>query len=335
MHPPRLLRTGLPGIAALAVLLTACGRTSFGPVSGERAREHTAKILSFGPRQPGSEGIRKVAGYIEEQLRAVDPALKLERQRFTRPDIAPGIEFENLWVEIPGQDPNGDILAIGAHYDSKITHPGEQDFEFLGALDAAASCGVLIELARHLHEKRPIGPTVWLIWIDGEESLEWDWNDDKALIGSNHFVDAMHADKERFPKGFSDRLKVFVLLDLLGDEELKIDKDTKSNPRLLDLFEATAKELGVGEIMYAYQSPMKDDHIPFKRRGVRVIDLIDFAFRAPNDPTRQRNPADAERYYPWWHTPDDELARVSARSLDIVGNLVWTALPRIETEFYE
>jgi hypothetical protein len=315
--------------ALLALGLPACSGKSYGPVSGQRAYEHTARIVALGPRPPGSENLRKAAAYIEEQLRAIDPALKLERQRFEKF----GMEFENLFVELPGKDPNGPVIAVGAHYDSKITHPGEQDFAFVGALDAAASCGVLIELARQFRAARPIDQGLWLIWFDGEESLEWDWNDEKALIGSRHFADTMHADEKRFPGGLSRRMKAFVLLDLLGDHELKIDRDLESNPTLLGIFEKTATKMGVRDRLYRYESPMKDDHLPFKEKSVRVVDLIDFAFRPPAHHTAQ-TPEDGRRYTAWWHTAEDTMDQVSAESLDLVGNLVWHALPAIAAEIY-
>ncbi|MDA0372565.1 MAG: M28 family peptidase [Planctomycetota bacterium] len=309
-------------------VLSGCG-ASHGPVSGARAYDHTAQICSLGPRPPGSENLKKAAAYIEAQLAAIDPSLQLKRQPFEKF----GERFENLWVEIPGSDPTGPILAIGAHYDSKITHPGEQDFEFVGALDAAASCGVLIELARAIHTQKPIAPNVWLLWFDGEESLEWEWNDEKALMGSTHWVETMHADTALFPEGLSKRLRAFVLLDLLGDVNLKIDRDLESNPKLLEIFKDTASEMGKSGVLYRYESPMKDDHIPFKRKSVRVIDLIDFQYRAPVQ-HGPNTPEDGKRYTPWWHTADDTLDKVSKDSLDFVGNLVFRALPRIEAEFY-
>ncbi|MEY2981791.1 MAG: M28 family peptidase [Planctomycetota bacterium] len=324
-----MLRTIVPILLTGSLaLLSGCGE-DHGPLSGARAHEHTAKITGFGPRPPGSENLKKTAAYIEQQLQAIDPALKLQRQSFEKF----GQSFENLWVEIPGTDPNGPILAIGAHYDSKITHPGEQDFAFVGALDAAASCGVLLELAREIHAKKPVTQNVWLLWFDGEESLEWEWNDEKALLGSTHWVDTMHADTTRFPDGLSKRLRVFVLLDLLGDVNLKIDRDLESNPKLLEIFKETANAMGKGNVLYRYESPMKDDHIPFKRKSVRVIDLIDFQYRAPIQ-HGPNTPEDGKRYTPWWHTADDTLDKVSKDSLGFVGNLVLRALPRIEAEFY-
>ena len=60
---------------------------------------------------------------------------------------------------------------------------------------------------------------------------------------------------------------------------------------------------------------MEDDHLPFVTAGVPSVDLIDF-----DD-------------YPAWHTELDNLDRVSATSLQIVGDVVIAALPQIEARF--
>ncbi|MBK8977316.1 MAG: M28 family peptidase [Planctomycetes bacterium] len=327
--------------AAVLATLSGCGdAASLGPFVGANAHRHATRIVELSPRPPGSEGIRNVADYIEQQLAAISPDLKLQRQSFFRADLdealGHSLEFQNLWVEIPGTR-GGElppILAIAAHYDSKITHPGEQDFEFVGALDSAGSCGVLIELARLLQAQPPIGPDVWLIWFDGEESIPWEWDHGKSLMGSRHFAQVMNEDGDRFPTGLRGRLKVLVLLDLLGDPELKIDKDTASNPTLNAIFKDAATRLGRADVMFRYESPMTDDHIPFKEKGVSVIDLIDFRYRpaAEHSPSE---PAEVARYFPWWHTAEDNLQHLSADSLELVGNLVWAALPDIEKAFYK
>ncbi len=55
---------------------------------------------------------------------------------------------------------------------------------------------------------------------------------------------------------------------------------------------------------------MLDDHVPFARRGIPAIDLIDFDF-------------------PCWHRRCDDLSAVSERSLDRVGETVRELLPRL------
>ena len=56
---------------------------------------------------------------------------------------------------------------------------------------------------------------------------------------------------------------------------------------------------------------VEDDHLPFVEAGVPSIDIIDLD-------------------YPQWHTAQDDLDHVSARSLQIVGDVVLDALPQIE-----
>ncbi len=36
-------------------------------------------------------------------------------------------------------------------------------------------------------------------------------------------------------------------------------------------------------------------------------------------------------YLPWWHTADDTLDKVSARSMEVVGRVLTAALPKVES----
>ena len=56
---------------------------------------------------------------------------------------------------------------------------------------------------------------------------------------------------------------------------------------------------------------IEDDHVNFLNAGVPAVDLIDLQYRA-------------------WHTADDTLDNISARSLQIVGDVILDALPAIE-----
>ncbi|MFO1051952.1 MAG: M28 family peptidase [Planctomycetota bacterium] len=320
--------------ASLLLSLCACSKPGAG-TDGSRAHDLTRRIVEIGPRTPGSPGIRKVADLIASELKAISPSLELQRQRFRREDVQKDVDFENLWVEIPGTEhkPDGPILAVAAHYDSKITHHGEQDFRFVGALDAAASCAVLVELARHLTQDVRLPCDVWLVFFDGEESYDWNWNDSKALVGSRHFAATMNADKQRFPSGLASRMKALILLDLLGDLEFKVDREKESNPRLIEIFRSAAEQLGVQDRVFREETQVTgDDHIPFKGLGVRVIDLIDFKWRVPGEHNAGAPPY-AKTFFPFWHTKDDDMPRVSADSLRTVGDLLLLSLPVIAKEF--
>jgi hypothetical protein len=55
-----------------------------------------------------------------------------------------------------------------------------------------------------------------------------------------------------------------------------------------------------------------DDHKPFLSAGVDSIDIIQLST------------------YPYWHTKDDTLDKISGKSLKIVGDAVIVSLPKIE-----
>ena len=57
---------------------------------------------------------------------------------------------------------------------------------------------------------------------------------------------------------------------------------------------------------------MTDDHRPFLDDGIPAIDLIDLYDN------------------PQWHTVEDTLDHISAKSLQIVGEVVLTALPALD-----
>ena len=298
----------------------------------------TEKIVAFGPRPPGSEALRQVGDYILGELEAL--GIEASAQEWAaEPFEANGKKvtpkFRNLWAKIPGTDDKGRVLLLAAHYDSKITagHPNEEhNFPFVGAIDAAGSCAILLELARHL-KARKSKPTIWLVWFDGEENFEFEWgkhNEDKALHGSRHFVKALPSDQRR-------KIKTMVLFDLLGSKNPKIDRDNTSDANLVKLFQRVGEAHGVSDRIFRFESPMTDDHVPFQKYGVRTIDLIDFRWRTQFDwdlyDDTQRLPGprpNKDEFVAWWHTEQDNLTQMAPESLAFAGNLFWQALPEIE-----
>jgi len=329
----RFVATCLP-----IVLLAACGPAEQGPIDGERAMQHVEFLVKFGPRPAGSGALTQAADYIQKKLTELGLTPQVQRWR----DERFGLELQNLWVEIPGKDPeHGPILVIGAHYDTKLCdgHPNPaHNFRFVGAIDGAGGPAVLLELARHLKDRANV-PNIWLVWFDGEENLDFDWNrenDHKALLGSRHFVETMAADKTRFPNGLSKRMKAMVLIDLVGDKNPKIDHDITSDPELNEIVREAAEAMGEGARVFEFElaSGFKDDHLPFKNYGVRAVDLIDFRFRIPDHLVEGGRAEHDPRYARWWHSTEDTPDKMSPFGLKFFGDLVWLALPRIERRIY-
>jgi glutaminyl-peptide cyclotransferase len=321
---------------AAASIASSCSGSG-GPIDGGKAMAHVEAMVAIGPRPFGSDALAKTADYIGAELKK----LGLEMKRHEVVHDKEKKTIRNLYVQIDGDDPqNGPILMLGAHYDTKLAegHTGQDEqhnMRFVGAIDGAGGPAVLLELARVLKQRTPKPKAnVWLYWIDAEESIDWTWNDQRALLGSQAFC-KMLADTGVLP-----RVKAFVLIDLIGSKDFKIDNDGKSDKRLQDLFGRAAKAMGAADRVYqfpnaadleAYRSQnvkwgITDDHIVFARFGVPSVLLIDFERRIPGRP--QQNPK--TDYHQWWHTAEDDLAAMDSDALAFTGNLLVQALPELE-----
>ena len=105
--------------------------------------------------------------------------------------------------------------------------------------------------------------------------------------------------------------RAMIIVDMIGDKDLGIQKEAYSTAWLTDVIWSTARRLGYGQYFSNQVIPVEDDHAPFLRAGVPAALLIDFDF-------------------PAWHTAHDTLDKVSAKSLAIVGEVVRESLPAVE-----
>lgn len=327
-------------LAIAALSLTQCGGPR-GPIDGDKAMVHVRTMVGFGPRPFGSAALAKTTDYLEGELKK----LGLSPQRHEVLHEKEKKTIRNLWVQIDGDDAKaGPVLMLGAHYDTKLAEghgDAAHNFPFLGAIDGGGAPAVLLELARVLKDRTPkLKCNVWLLWIDAEESLDWIWNDERALLGSRAFAKMLSETK------LLARIKAFVLLDLLGSADYKIDKDGNSETRLQDLFAKAAKAMGEEARVQQFPTPLEieqykaalrqqgkpenwgitDDHLTFRDRGVPSVLLIDFERRIPG--RQQVNPT--TDFVQWWHTAEDNLDAMDPDALAFAGNLVMQALPDLE-----
>lgn len=327
-RPVLIAASLLAATFVLVLTMHSCGSShAANPISGQRALEYVRAMVDCGPRPAGSAELRECRAYIVGELERI--GLQARVDSFEDARNAPNITFHNIEAEIAGTRPGDErLLVVGSHYDTKSVKTDDSpdpSMHFVGANDAGSSSGLLIELARYFKE-HPLACRLLLVWFDGEESLSWVWDDDKALFGSKRCVKQLRG---RFPpqKRLADCVPVMVLLDMVGAKDLAITQDLDSNPELVAIVADAAKELGYGQHFFAADNRMavKDDHWPFKDRGIRVIDLIQFG--GGSGPKHVK-------YSPWWHTADDNVSILSAESLGIVGHVVVVALPRMVERFY-
>lgn len=259
--------------------------------SGQRAFDHVSKLVDFGPRPSGSQELEQSRLYIEEQLRA--SGWTVERQRFTDPTPHGNIEFINL-IARPADAKPGDAHAIVCtHYDTKYFAAQR----FVGANDGGSGTGALLELARVLSQDKNFARRFELVFFDGEEAItkfEVQTAPYDGLYGSRHYAHALSNDHR------AGQFKLAILWDMMGDRDLDITLPPNSPANLVQGIFGASEALGTRSHFGYFNGDILDDHYYFKDLRIPALDMIDFDF-------------------PAWHTPGDTLDKVSAESLQTVG----------------
>ncbi len=286
---------------------------------GERAFEHVRKQVEFGPRPPGSAELEKTRSYMVDQLKSY--GLKVMTDEFHPVTPVGDRKMVNVTAELPGE--SNDVIIISSHYDTKLI----KAFKFVGANDAGASTGALIELARVMAaNKTKPRLTYWFVFFDGEEAFCFDWDqchnpnpaDPKTPLPDNTYGSRRYV-AQLIEKSELKRVRAMILFDMMGYKNLRLGRDEMSTTWLIDTVWQTAKQLGYGaQFVDAREGVGDDDHAPFLRAGVDALDIIQLSsYRSSS----------GEEY---WHTKEDTLDKVSAKSLKIVGDAVLGSLPKIE-----
>ncbi len=259
-------------------------------VSGTRALQYTREMVAMGPRPIGSPAHTKLENYLRQHLRNDN----LEEDAFTADTPKGKFPARNFIAKFPGTKDG--IIVIAGHYETKMLK------NFVGANDGGASAGLLLELANHFGAgKKPRdGYSVWLVWFDAEEAVK-EWSDTDSTYGSRHLAEKWQQD------GTAKKIKGLLLVDMIGDADLNIDRDQNSTPWLEDLVYQAASRFGYQSYFFGRQIPDFDDHIPFAKIGVPVADLIDLDYGYNNV---------------FWHTPQDTMDKLSPKSLEVAGTTV-------------
>jgi Zn-dependent M28 family amino/carboxypeptidase len=303
-------------LAALALLVAAgaCAGggeeglppIASGPFDGERALGYVRAQLDFGPRIPGTSGHRAAGDWIERLARERADTVIVQQWTHTAADGA-SLPMRNIFARFRPQATER-VLYV-AHWDTRPRSERASDstrraLPVPGANDGASGTAVLLELAALLKETPPsVG--VDLLFVDGEDYGTFGPPDVDVLIGAKYFAE--HLPDPDYRPMFG------VLWDMVGDRDLRFDQETNSvqqAPEVVARVWEVARRLGYGTTFPNVPGlAITDDHLPLLQVGLRVIDVIDLD-------------------YPWHHTPDDTIDKVSAASLKIVGDVAWALIPR-------
>ncbi len=256
---------------------------------GERAYVWVQKQCELGYRITGSEANRQAGKLILTELQA--QGWSTTEQIFTYE----GTMVRNL---LAARGEGSKAILIGAHYDTRRNADmDDPSIPVMGANDGASGVAVLLELSRVLDWKAP-DTQIYLAFFDAEDNGRldgWDW-----IVGSTYMAEQWGAASE-------PPLRVMVLVDMVGDANQTFFYEGNSNRALQEELWTMAAELGYGDRFIPEERyTMLDDHVPFLRRGITAVDIIDFD-------------------YPYWHTTQDTPDKVTPASLEAVGRVleVW------------
>jgi glutaminyl-peptide cyclotransferase len=298
------MRVAVVVLTSVFFLNAACAEAPPADTSGfsaEKAMEHVKAQVDFGPRPPGSEALRKTREYLVRELESY--GYKVEKDAFDAETPYGTKPMVNLIARKGPADGKKDVVALASHYDGKLM----EGKNFVAANDGGSSTGLLLELARVLY-KRDSGVDYWFLFLDGEEAFV-EWSTFDSTYGSRHLA------RRWKQEGIVPRVKALVLLDMIGDRNLDLIKDSNSTPWLINLVWEAAAKAGLNGILSPYEGGIEDDHLPFLDAGIPSVDIIDLDY-GPNNS--------------YHHTVQDTLDKVSVESLDKTGRLVLTFLPMLE-----
>jgi glutaminyl-peptide cyclotransferase len=279
--------------------------------NAQQAYAYNAKVVSFGERWPGSPGHKKTEDLIHEVLKK--DGAQIEADDFSAKSPKGLIPVHNIIgkFNVSG-DPKQKIFILAGHYDT-LFQPG-----FLGANDAGSSTAILLAFADALAGQKT-KMQIWLVWTDFEEAVSsfFDANDG-GLYGSKHLAAKLKAN------GMVPRIRGFFLLDMIGDKDLSVARESGSARWLQDYIAKAAAELGYSQYFFRYEIGIIDDQVPFAEAGIPAVDVVDAEFgrMGPKyDPMGE-----------FHHANTDTMDKVSAQSLAIVGRTILRTVELLDNQ---
>ena len=259
--------------------------------SGESALQDIEYQVSLGPRIPGTQGHGEIIDWIFTELSEAGWKAEIQQGEML------GQPIHNVIGKREGVgDSNRPWIIIGAHFDTRIyadedPDPFKRTQPVPGANDGASGVAVLLELARILPVD--LKQDIWLVFFDAEDNGNisgWDW-----ILGSRFFVNSL-----------LEKPNAAIIVDMIGDADLNTYLERGSDQELSAEIWSVAADLGYSQFIPIPKYNILDDHVPFLEAGIKAIVIIDFD-------------------YPYWHTTEDTLDKVSSESLEAVGETlrVW------------
>lgn len=293
----------ITALLAMFVIVYVVSRPSF---EGDRAFAYLQAQCDFGPRNPGSIGHQQCGDFLIRELQKYGD--KVWEQTFDYRDkenTSTVYRGRNIIASFNLNPQKNYRVLLCAHWDTRPyadqdPDPGKRFMPVPGANDGASGVAVLLEMAQILKEHPPdFGVDIILFDLEDMGAYNASAHPDSLnqfCIGSGYFAD----------HGQTYRPRYGILLDMVGKKNLQIKKEgfSWSNARnIVEKVWGVAERVKATAFVDEIGEPLHDDHIAFLKKGIRVIDLIDFD-------------------YPHWHTTEDTPDKCSPKSLQQVGDVL-------------
>jgi acetylornithine deacetylase/succinyl-diaminopimelate desuccinylase-like protein len=284
---------------------------------GTKALASITAQCDLGPRTPGSDAHSACLQWIQDQLGPLTSRVFVQTFDATTTFGGP-YHFANVlaWVG----PATGAPMLLAAHWDSRPAadedpDPANHTKPVPGANDGASGVAVLLEIARLAHGT-PLPAPVILAFLDAEDSGKGSSAEPYMgfCLGAQHLA-------ANWPAGWTKPTRG-ILFDLVGGDGkpdpripnppvpghvlVQFGLETNSldaNASLVNTVWSQAETLGHKTFVRTPSGEVTDDHVPFIKAGIAMIDIIDV-------------------FPPVWHTIDDTPAHCSADTLRQVGDTV-------------
>lgn len=285
--------------------------------SADTAFAAIAQQLEFGPRVPGTKAQTDCAEWLQKELQRFGAQVSVQQSTVVAYDGTrlPCINIVGSY----NPDAKNRILLM-SHWDSRHvadadSDPDKRNQPVPAANDGASGVGILLEIARQAGLKQPnVGIDIFL--TDAEDyGAPDDWkgsHDEKYwALGTQEWCKHPHIDNYQATFG--------ILLDMVGSGQATFYREYYSDryaSDVVNLVWQTADKLGYRNLFVNRSGAgITDDHLFVNQmRHIPTIDIIDT--RMHGDGT----------FYPYWHTTEDTLDKISKETLQKVGNVLMQLL---------
>lgn len=297
-----------PAAGGAAPRDAAAARAALG-FSGDSALGYIRTALAFGTRVPGSAGHTATGDWIVAQMQARGATVVEQTWSHTAAD-GKTLPLRNILARFNPQATTR-ILYV-THWDTRPIaesdpNPANRTTPIVGANDGTSGIGLFLAIADALRKQAPtVG--VDLLFVDGEDYGQFDPKEVDVFLGSTHF--AANPPSPGYQPVFA------IVWDMIGDADLQIYQEVLSMDGAPEVVARTwrrAEELGLSNIFIPQPKyTVRDDHVPLLKAGWRAIDVIDIDF-------------------PHHHTLADTIDKVSAASLQAVGDVAMALIRDFDT----